>query len=321
MTRKILLIGGSGYIGNVIDSQLKKKYIIYKFDNLIYNQNKNFLLEKKHFIKGDITKKKDLLKLINFKFDSVIILAGLVGDPITKKYKKKSVLINEKGILNVVNFFKKKNLCDKIIFVSTCSNYGLAKNRIVDEKSKLKPLSQYAKSKVKIEKNLLNQKKNHFETIILRFSTAFGLSKRMRYDLTVNQFCLEMKLYKNIKVYDSDTWRPYCHVKDFARIMDKIIKSKKNLDRHVFNVGDNKFNYSKKKIAQTIQKIIGGNIEYLKNSKDRRDYKVSFNKINKNLNFKCKYNLEYGIKEILNDLSKKSNSQLKKCLELGNFKL
>ena len=92
----------------------------------------------------------------------------------------------------------------------------MPENTLATEESPLNPLSLYAKSKVKIEEFLLDNKSNNFSKTILRFSTAFGLSDRMRLDLTVNQFIYEAKIKKELLVYDADTWRPYCHLNDFA---------------------------------------------------------------------------------------------------------
>ena len=60
---------------------------------------------------------------------------------------------------------------------------------------------------------------------ILRFATAFGLSKRMRFDLTVNEFVKTAFLKENLEIYHGQTYRPYCHVNDFAKIIHFIIKS------------------------------------------------------------------------------------------------
>ena len=66
-------------------------------------------------------------------------------------------------------------------------NYGLNENKILDEESELKPLSLYAKSKVKIEKFIINNfGEKNFSPTILRFATAFGVSPRMRFDLIMN---------------------------------------------------------------------------------------------------------------------------------------
>ena len=88
-----------------------------------------------------ITKKRDIQKIKKF-YDTVLILAGLVGDPITKKYKSLSIKVNENAIINLINYFNEKKRCNKLFFISTCSNYGLVKKNIkIKETAPLKPLS------------------------------------------------------------------------------------------------------------------------------------------------------------------------------------
>ena len=106
-----------------------------------------------------------------------------------------------------------------------------------------------------------------------------------------------------IEVYDFNTWRPYCHVKDFARLINKVISSKNILTSYqVFNAGGNKNNFKKKKIAKIIKNKIGGKVVLLKKSQDKRNYVVDFSKVKKILNFIPKYSVSYGVKEILKNL-------------------
>ena len=219
-----------GYIGKPLqDFFLKKKFQIISFDNLIYGQK--FVKSKSQnnlkFVKGDIRNNNDVKKILLIKYDVIILLAGLVGDPITKKYKSLSESINKKSLIKLIKKIYISDNSKKFIFISTCSNYGLSKSKYLTEKNKLKPLSHYAKCKVEVEKFILKLKrKKSFNPTILRFATAFGLSDRMRYDLTINQFVLELYKKGFIEVYDFNTWRPYCHVKDFARLINKVITSK-----------------------------------------------------------------------------------------------
>jgi nucleoside-diphosphate-sugar epimerase len=321
--KNILVIGGAGYVGNeIIKYFLKRNIKVTCLDNLIYNQKFKLKHRLLNFLKLDITKKKEIKKISGF-YDTVLILAGLVGDPITKKYKSLSIKVNENAIINIINYFNEKKRCNKLFFISTCSNYGLVKKNIkIKETAPLKPLSLYAKSKVKIEKLLLRKNKNLFNPTIFRFATAFGLSDRMRYDLTINQFILEMYLKRKIEIYDHKTWRPYCHLIDFARLIYKSHKiDSKYTNRQVFNAGSNKNNFNKIQIAQAIRKYINGKITIVKESKDKRNYKVNFNKLENKLNFKCLYGLDYGIKTILQNLKKQKKSNLNKNFSLGNFKI
>lgn len=311
---KILIVGGAGYIGSVLTRYLLGKgHNVTVLDALLYKnyfaiksleKNKNF-----NFIKGDFNN-SFLLKKSLKNVKNVIFLAGLVGDPISKKYPKRSRLIN---YYNIKNCFKRLNKysIDKLIFISSCSNYGLlASNKLANEKSKLNPLSFYAKDKVRVENYLIkNKKKNKFKTIILRFATAFGYSPRMRFDLTINDFIRQLYLKKTLKVYDPLTWRPYCHVKDFSVIINKFIK-KQNIKNkiNIYNCGNNKNNYTKKNIVDKLKVFFPrGKINYVGlEGKDKRNYKVDFRKLEKELNFKASYTVEYGIKEIIRDLKIKN---------------
>ena len=254
------------------------------------------------------------------EFYGIIILAGLVGDPITKKYPKESEEINHLNMKKLIKqIFKKK--IQRLIFVSTCSNYGLMENNIkAKENSPLKPLSFYAKSKVNLEKFILSFKKKKFSTTptILRFATAFGLSPRMRFDLTINEFTRDIFLKKKLLVYDENTWRPYCHIKDFARLIDKVLKTKSSLINYqVFNAGSTQNNFTKKKIVNKILNYKKSkNINYLSKGKDKRNYIVDFSKLNKKLKFFTRYSVNYGIKEILNWLKTNKKFHKKKIRKL-----
>ena len=225
MKKKILVVGGEGYIGQILCKNfLENNYEIISYDNLIYKQNNNKESYKNpyyKFINADI---RDTLKIReNLKnINGVIILAGLVGDPITKKYPDLSKEINQKGIKNLIDECTLASI-ENVIFVSTCSNYGLiTDNKFAKEDHELNPLSSYARDKVDIEKYILSLKgKVNSCFTILRFATAFGLSSRMRYDLTVNEFTRDIFNKKKLEVYDPDTWRPYCHIKDFSEIIKK----------------------------------------------------------------------------------------------------
>ena len=106
----------------------------------------------------------------------------------------------------------------------------------------LNPLSYYAKDKIKIEKFLIKNKKLD-KVAILRFATAFGASDRMRFDLTLNEFVYDIIYNNYLEIYDADTWRPYCHVQDFAQAIEKTIKylsNKKSHSVNIFNIGSDK---------------------------------------------------------------------------------
>ena len=308
-SKKVLLMGGAGYIGTVITQYLlSKEYHVTCCDNFIYKVSDQVIpfLENKNFTFKffDFSKKNDIDVLVQ-KQDYIVFLGGLVGDPITKKYPHLSQLINfeaiKKFIENLSNCFS-----GKFVFISTCSNYGLIpENDQADENYSLSPLSHYAKCKVEIEKLILEMKDQvSYSATILRFATAFGVSPRMRFDLTVNEFTKNMFLGKTLEVYDPNTWRPYCHTKDFARIIELVFNSKlDDIYFEVFNAGSNNNNFTKRGIVEEIQKYVDGKkVIFLEKGNDPRNYKVNFDKI-RNLGFDNEISVNEGIKELVSRLN------------------
>lgn len=304
--RNILLIGGAGYVGTVITSHfLKLGYKVKALDNFVYKNQESIQAylgdENYEFIAGDLGD-ENALKNASKGIDNVVILAGLVGDPITKKYPDESYKINEVGVQTCIDFFDNENI-KKMILISTCSNYGLIKeNELADENFELNPLSLYAKAKVAAELHLMSKKGNvGYTGTVLRFATAFGLSPRMRFDLSVSEFVRDLYFGEELLVFDEHTWRPYCHVRDFARLIEKVINAdNEKVNFEVFNAGGEVNNFTKKMIVDTIKEYLPeAKIKYGENGSDPRNYKVSFKKAKEILGFEPKFTVKDGIEELI----------------------
>lgn len=306
MNKSVLIIGGAGYIGPVLtDYLLAAGYKVNCLDLLLYQNNTCMIPylgnPNYRFIYGDLRDESALNRALQ-GVTNVILLAGLVGDPITKKYPEASHAINHEGILSCIDFCNSRGL-DRVVFVSTCSNYGLIESdELADETYPLSPLSLYAKAKVKAEQHLLaNQGKVDYTPTILRFATAFGLAPRMRFDLTVNEFTRELALGRELLVFDARTWRPYCHVRDFARLIQRVIEAPRaKIAFEVFNAGGEVNNYTKQGIVDTILALLpDAKVRYQEHGSDPRNYRVSFRKVRETLGFEPKYTVEHGVKELL----------------------
>jgi len=311
---KILITGGFGYVGSKLCQFLTKhNYNISIIDNLLQkNFDKKILSKNVNFYNIDVNDYKKISKNLNkVKYDIVIHLAAIVGDPASKKVPKLTVDTNLKSSKNLFKLCV-KNKVKKFIFFSTCSNYGLSNGRVLlTENSPLKPLSIYAKTKVDFEKFLLKDK-NKISKTILRISTLFGVSPRMRYDLTINEFTKFLFLKKKLDVYDVTTWRPYIHLIDLADIVYFFINERIKFKSQVYNVGINGANYTKQDICNEIIRQLPNRVKFIsynkKPSADKRNYKVDFSKISK-LKIKKRYNLKRGIDEIVKDLKKNKDHQ------------
>ena len=308
-SRKVLLIGGAGYIGSVMTGYLLDKgWQVRCFDQLIYENQTCVSFYWGHpqyeFVFGDLTDPEQLKPTLE-GIDSVVILAGLVGDPITKKYPERSQAINLEGILQVVRALNGRGL-NRVIFISTCSNYGLiGPDETADENFELNPLSLYAKAKVVIEQELLALRRQvDYHATILRFATAFGLSPRMRFDLTVNEFTREMFVGRELLVYDAETWRPYCHVGDFSRVVDQVLQApEEQVSFEVFNAGGECNNFNKQAIVdELLRHFPNAPVKYKEKGSDPRNYKVNFSKIRNVLGFEPKYTVSDGIVALISAL-------------------
>ena len=306
---RVLLVGGAGYIGSVLSSHLLENgYSVTCLDQMIYRHYHTVWpfvsSERYRFIQGDMGNPADLERALG-DVRHVVILAGLVGDPITKKYPQESKAVNLQGVQTLLYGLEGKNL-ERVIFVSTCSNYGLIPESVeATEDYELKPLSLYAKHKVEIEQRLLGLKdKVDYSATVLRFATAFGLSPRMRFDLTVSEFTRELYLGRELLVFDAYTWRPYCHVKDLSAAIRCVLEAKHDrVHFEVFNVGGESNNFTKQMIVDEIMRQVPeGKVKYQEHGSDPRNYRVSFKKIREQLGFSLQYSIRRGVEELLEAL-------------------
>jgi len=303
--KSVLVTGGAGYVGSILTNKLvKQNYNVKVVDSLVYGDLgiSSLINDKKiEFFNFDIRDSSKISSILK-NVDCVIHLAAIVGEPLCKKIPEAAKQINEIATKNLVNLCKSNNV-KRFIFASTCSNYG-SSLKIVDESSPVKPLSLYSECKVNSEKYILENNSNKFQTCILRFATAHGLSPRMRFDLLVQEFLRDALVDKKISIFGEDFWRPLIHVDDMANACISVVDASSNIiSGQIFNVGGSNENYTKKQLASIIQKHISDiKIEIVKSKTDPRNYKVSFDKINRILNFHSKKTVENSVVEILSKI-------------------
>jgi len=307
--KRIILCGGSGYIGTKLTQVLidKTDYELVIIDRLDFKLNSEFKqkyydLDRVTFHQKDI-RDLEFMKDVLQSDDYVVNLAALVGEPLCKIKPEEAVEVNFEAAKNLADLCKEKNI-KKFIQLSTCSNYGQAKE-MVDEDGELFPTSLYAETKVNLEKYLI---KNISNATVLRCATAYGLSVgRMRFDLLVSDFIKEAWLEKQINVFMPEVHRPIVHVSDISDAILLCIEHEGNLSR-VYNVGSSIQNYTKRQIAEKVANRLNVSLNIVEKV-DKRDYIVNFDKIKNELNFSTKFLAEDGIEEMV------------KILEDGNFDL
>jgi nucleoside-diphosphate-sugar epimerase len=303
----VLVTGGAGYVGSgLLRELLSHNYAVTCVDNLMFGGES--MLDIWHhqnfsFVKCDINDRRVFSRILENGFDAVIHLAAIVGDPACKMQPELAHKTNWESTKWLLDKCQEIGIA-KFVFASTCSNYGKMDNpeSYVDEDSVLAPVSLYAELKVKFEKYMLNDidKKSNFSPTSLRFSTVYGLSPRMRFDLTVNEFTKDLALGRELVIFGEKFWRPYCHVKDFSNAFITVLQSsKEKVAYNVFNVGDTSENYTKQMLVEEIQKVLPkANIKYVDKNEDPRDYRVNSDKIKKELGFEITMTVPDGIEEV-----------------------
>lgn len=304
--RHVLVIGGAGYIGAVLCRKLiAEGFMVRALDCLLYDNGSSVagMLEDARFsfVRGDFCDRKTLTHCMEGITD-VILLAALVGDPICRKHPDDAKRINLQGTIGLVETLTRTNL-NKLVFLSTCSNYGLRSDGdLATEQTELNPQSLYAETKVMSEQYLLeNNDKLDFSTTILRVSTAYGLSDRMRFDLTIADFTRQLFLGNELLVYDENTWRPYCHVCDVSDAIIRVLReSKSKVNGEIFNIGSRDENYTKKMVVDSIlTHLEDRRVSYKEGGTDPRNYKVSFEKASQLLGFQGKYSVTDWVPKLI----------------------
>jgi nucleoside-diphosphate-sugar epimerase len=302
---KILITGNMGYVGPCLVDHLRRRrsgltligYDMGYFAKCLTNAAilPECRLDIQYF--GDVRRMDpSLLQGV----DAVVHLAAISNDPMGKTYEAVTHEVNHRSSANVARMAKESGV-STFIFASSCSMYGAAEDTARTEQSTLNPLTAYAKSKVATETDIEKLAGDGFQVTSLRFSTACGMSDRLRLDLVLNDFVAGAVASKQITILSDGTpWRPLINVKDMALAIEWALYRDGNPFVAV-NVGSNEWNYQVKDLAYAAAEAVGG-VKVSINTDaapDKRSYRVNFDLYRKLApDYQPQYNLQKTIAEL-----------------------
>ncbi len=291
---KILVTGGAGYIGTLlIPRLLERNYKVKLFDNFTWGVKPILHFagdDRVEIITGDV-RDESAVKEAMKDCDAVFHLAAIVGYPACAADPRKAISTNVDGTRAVVENLSRDQI---YVFASTGSTYGKV-DGVCDENTPIAPLTLYGATKSEGEKMSLD-----VGGAALRFATVFGLSPRLRLDLLVNDFVFQALRNRQIILYEGHFRRTFLHSKDAAESYLFALDNYEKMRGEAFNIGDDSMNYTKKEIALFIKSKVDYYLHEadIGEDLDKRDYEVSYKKINK-LGFKAKIDLETGVNELI----------------------
>ena len=296
---RILVTGGAGYIGSVlVPALLDAGHKVTVVDNFMFDQaslagvchHKCFSL-----VRGDVRSMQTMAPLVK-DADIIIPLAALVGAPLCDRDPVAAETVNKDAVVNMLGLLSRNQ---RVLMPISNSGYGIGETgRFCTEKTPMRPISLYGRTKVEVEQELLGR---HENAISFRLATVFGMSPRMRFDLLVNDFTQRACRDGFIVVFEGHFKRNYIHVRDVARAFLHGIDNFETMRGEPYNVGLSDANLSKLELCATIQRHLPSFV-YMESEigedADKRDYIVSNEKIEAT-GFRPAYSLDNGIAELI----------------------
>lgn len=301
--KHVLITGGAGYIGTVMtETFLDAGHSVTVLDRFFFGDTLGHLRAnpRLRLLRAD---SRDYPASVLKGIDAVCDLAALSNDPAGELDPRKTLEINHLARARTARFAKEQGV-SRYVLASSCSIYGF-QDEVVDETSKINPLTTYAEANGLAEQSNLPLADAGFTVTALRQATIYGASRRMRFDLAVNGMTLGVFRTGAVRIMrDGHQWRPFMHVKDTCRAFLQVLDAEPDkVNGEIFNVSSDDQNVTILDLANRVSRACG--IEPKMDwygDPDHRSYRVSFKKIKDRLGYRTTLQPEDGAREIYEGL-------------------
>jgi nucleoside-diphosphate-sugar epimerase len=280
---KVLVTGHQGYIGSVmVPMLLAAGHDVVGLDSNLYERctfSWGGRLAEVPAIRKDV---RDVTWRDFAGFEAVIHLAALSNDPLGNLNPDITYEINHTASVKVAREAKNAGV-SRFLFASSCSNYGVSEDGLIDEQGTLNPVTAYGRSKVLSERDISRLADGDFCPVYFRPATAYGVSPRLRFDIVLNNLVAWAVTEKLIFLKsDGSPWRPIVHIEDISRaFLAGLAAPVEAVWNEAFNVGTTEHNYRIRDIARIVTEVVPGcRLTFASDAgPDKRSYRVDFSKL------------------------------------------
>lgn len=298
---RILVTGTEGYLGSVVAPLLVQRgHEVVGVDTGYYKAG--WLYNGTSITPRTLNKDLRHVDADDLRgFDAVVHMAELSNDPTGQLSPTITYDINHKGSVRLATLAKESGI-SRFVYTSSCSVYGVASEGHVTESSPVNPQTAYAICKTLVERDVGQMADDRFSPTFLRNATAFGASPRMRFDIVLNNLAgLAWTTRRIAMTSDGTPWRPLVHALDIAKAIACAVEAPRDaVHGATFNVGSTEQNYRVRNIAEIVARHFPGcELSFGDGGSDNRSYRVSFDKINRDLpGFSCDWDAEKGAAQL-----------------------